>query len=130
MYEELRHRAGRLLGLGESVILDASWQDPSQRAATRAAARVAHAEVIEVQLVLPPSVAAARIEARRRAGDLLSDADVRVATAMAQRSQPWPEAAVVPTDGEVDDAVQAVRVRCDGRAGAVIDGAGEGAGPA
>ena len=73
-YAALRDRARVLLARGESVILDASWIDDRQRAATRSFAVEVGAEMVELRCTCPADLAAARIAARRAAGDRESDA--------------------------------------------------------
>jgi len=93
-YGELLHRARGLLERGESVVLDATWGDPSWREEARRIAAVASAELIELRCSAPVSIAAAR--ARRRGPDA-SDAGPEVAVALAERFAPWPEATVIDT---------------------------------
>ena len=113
-YDELLTRAGAALGLGQSVILDASWTDAELR---RAAARVADAtasELIELRCTVDASVADARVERRRRAGHDASDADPTVAAALRAAADPWPGAITVDTSGSptraIDVAWAATRV--------------------
>ncbi|HET8643825.1 MAG TPA: AAA family ATPase, partial [Pseudonocardiaceae bacterium] len=102
-YHELVHRAGELLALGESVVLDASWSRAADRdAAAKIAART-HSDLVELHCVAPPDVAAKRILAR--AGTGTSDADPAIAAAMAADAEPWPAAVTVPTTGSPDEAV-------------------------
>jgi aminoglycoside phosphotransferase family enzyme/predicted kinase len=111
-YRELVRRAGELLRLGESVVLDASWTRSAHRDLARTAARDSAAELVELRCVLAPEVAAQRV---RRRGELQrsgrgggpSDATPEVARALAARAEPWPEAVEVPTAGTVDEAVAA-----------------------
>lgn len=95
-YGELLHRARGLLERGESVILDATWADPSWRQEARRVAGVAGAEPIELRCHVAVSVAAER--ARRRGPDA-SDAGPEVAVALAERFAPWPEATLIDTNG-------------------------------
>ena len=106
-YAALRDRARVLLARGESVILDASWIDDRQRAATRSLAVEVGAEMVELRCTCPADLAAARIAARRAAGDRESDADEAVATAMAADADDWPDAVLVDTGGSVDAALAA-----------------------
>jgi len=70
-YAELLARAGRLLTLGESVVLDASWTDRAARAAAADVAARAHSDLTALRCGVPAEVAAARM--RQRGG--VSDAD-------------------------------------------------------
>lgn len=104
-YATLLDRARRLLARGESVVLDASWTDADQRAAARALARDAHAELVEVRCYAPAAVASTRLRTRAPGA---SDADDQVADTMAAREDSWPSATVVPTTGPLRDAVAGV----------------------
>lgn len=103
-YRALLDRARQLLALGETVILDASWQDPSWRAAARTLAIEASAELTELQCRAPVDVAMRRAGQRSAAGSDASDADARVAAATAERFAEWPEAIDVPTTGTPNES--------------------------
>ena len=85
-YAELRARAARLLSMGESVILDATWSAEPQRTAAAALADQASADVIALRCAAPQTVAADRIRARSGG---TSDADETVAAAMAAATMLW-----------------------------------------
>ena len=112
-YEELLRRAGVALGLGETVIVDASWTDADRRARARSLAEDGHADLVELRCEVPTAVAAARMRKRAAAGDDPSDADPGIAAVMATTEAPWPSAAVVDTSGEpaaaLADALELVR---------------------
>ena len=112
-YDEMLHRATVLLGLGESVVLDASWMSAERRATARAVAVGTSSDLVELCCVAPHDVALHRIEERRRAGNLGSDADEGVARRMSGAGDPWPEArrvdTTVPLAATVEEAVTAVR---------------------
>jgi uncharacterized protein len=107
-YAEMRGRAGMLLARGESVILDASWRDPGQRAAAARLAEDTAAELVQLRCELPAEVAAQRLRDRRG----VSDADERIAAAIRDRQTPWPDSVGIDTaqtpDLAVDAAVAAV----------------------
>lgn len=107
VYAEMLERARPVLGMGRSVVLDASWADPGRRAAARALADSCRADLVEIRCTAPPEVADARILARRRAGAGPSDATPEIAHRLAAAFAPWPEAAAVPTDRERDASVAA-----------------------
>jgi len=111
-YAELLSRAERLLGLGESVVLDASWTGPAHRAAAERLAERARADLVALRCAVPPHVAAERVAARRGGA---SDAGPAIAAIMAAGTPPWPAATQVDTV----DAERAVR-----QALAVIRGTG------
>lgn len=109
VYAEMIRRAGRLLAMGESVLLDASWSDGWEREAARQVAAAAHAGLAEIRCEVDAGVADARIADRLRRGGGSSDADVAVARAMRRDFSPWPEAVCVDTGGTVADAAGAAR---------------------
>ncbi len=98
-YDELLRRARLLLGLGEHLILDASWTDEAQRAKARTLAGDLSAELIEIRLDTDERRARERIEARLAQGGGASDATPSVADALRRRATPWPQAQVLVTDG-------------------------------
>ncbi len=95
-YAELLHRAEELLGLGESVVLDASWSDAHARKAAEEVANRTAARFVPLRCEAPAALAARRI--RERTGST-SDADPAVAAAMAAGADPWPEATTIRTVG-------------------------------
>lgn len=108
-YAEMLERAGRLLSLGESVVLDASWIDQGARREAQQVAARSHSDVVSLLCEVPEEVAAARM--RERSGP--SDADEAVAAAMRGDADAWPEATLVntslPLDVGVAHAVSCVR---------------------
>lgn len=104
-YRELLHRARTLLEHGESVVLDATWGDEAQRAGARALADGTVADLVELRCVLAPEIAAARVAARERRGDDVSDATVDVARELAARADPWPSAGEIDTSGTVAETI-------------------------
>jgi predicted kinase len=105
-YAEVLRRAGELLRLGESVVLDASWTESRHRELARALAHDAHASLAELRCEAPAEVAGARLRTRPRT---VSDADARIAAAMAERADPWPQALGIDTTRpEPDSATQAL----------------------
>jgi aminoglycoside phosphotransferase family enzyme/predicted kinase len=93
-YAELLSRAARLLSLGESVIIDASWLSAAQRSAAAAVADAAAADLVPLRCVAPATLAAERMSRRR---DDPSDAYPAVAAQMAAAQAPWPDAIVLDT---------------------------------
>jgi predicted kinase len=94
---------------GESVILDASWSDERQRALTRQLADHVAADIVELHVDAPFPVAAARIDARRTAGDDPSDATREVAAELARRFHPWPQATRIDTTRPIATCVDHAR---------------------
>ena len=97
VYAELLAEADRLLGLGESVVLDATWADPAHRDLARAVARRTSSVRCELRCTLQRDEAGERIRRRRRIGEDPSEATPAVADAMASRFASWPEAHDVST---------------------------------
>jgi len=99
-YAELLSRAARLLAMGESVILDASWVSAGQRGAAASVAQAASADLVQLCYTAPAELAAQRMSRRR---DDVSDACPAVAARMARVQAPWPAAIVIDTS-EADAA--------------------------
>ena len=107
-YSELLRRAARLLAMGESVLLDASWVDQGRRQQARQVASVGVARIVELRCELPQAQALERLQARRRAGQGPSDATPEVLAHMRDRMSAWPEAHVVDTTPPATDVLDAV----------------------
>lgn len=105
-YRELPARAGVLLGLGQTVVLDASWTDAAPRDAARTTASAAAADLVELCCVAPEPVTVERIRRRTQRGGDASDADEQVASALAQIADPWPEATRIDTDADPREVLQ------------------------
>lgn len=105
VYRRMADEARQLLGLGEHVVVDATWASAENRDRFRALAGDTSSTLTELRCTLPAAVAAARIEQRRADGEDPSEATSAVAAAMAERFAPWPEAVEVSTDGDVADSV-------------------------
>ncbi|MGW4488975.1 bifunctional aminoglycoside phosphotransferase/ATP-binding protein [Amycolatopsis sp. NPDC004368] len=95
-YAELVRRAGELLALGETVVLDASWNAARHRRLATAAAERSGAELAAVCCSAPEEVVAQRIADRL---NTLSDATPDIARRMTAAADPWPEAQPLPTTG-------------------------------
>lgn len=106
-YDELLARAREALGMGSSVVLDASWSDSARRSAARHLAAETSSDLVELRCVAPLDVIARRIESRAAAGGDPSDADIAVSAAMATAADPWPESTEVDTVVDPDAVVQA-----------------------
>lgn len=102
VYDDLLGRARTALGLGYSVILDASWRDPAQRARARAAAEHADATLVELRCVIDDHTAYQRLSASRPG---FSEAGPAERQAMQREFASWPTARSVPTDGEIARSV-------------------------
>jgi aminoglycoside phosphotransferase family enzyme/predicted kinase len=110
-YHLLLERAARLLRLGETVVLDATWLDPHRRAEAVAVATETASELVELRCVAPAELAAERLLSRPASDP--SDATPDVAAVMAQRARPWPEAREIDTTttvvASVDRALEGCR---------------------
>ncbi|MDX3189785.1 AAA family ATPase [Streptomyces sp. MN03-5084-2B] len=95
-YAELVRRAGELLALGETVVLDASWNAAPHRALAVAAAARTSSPLVAIRCRAPEAIAAQRITTRAGA---LSDATPEIARRMAVDADPWPEAHSLSTSG-------------------------------
>ena len=104
-YRELADRAARLLRLGETVILDASWSSKDARDMITAVAGREHAHLTSLRCAAPEDVTAERMRVRARARGI-SDADADIAAAMRAEAAPWPEAVTVDTGGALEDSVE------------------------
>lgn len=101
-YSTLLDRASALLSSGESVVLDATWSDAGQREAALRMAERTSADLVALHCHVPGDVSAARLTTRAPGA---SDAGLDIATTMAAREHPWPEAVTVDTSGTLDSAV-------------------------
>jgi uncharacterized protein len=124
-YEALFERTEVALGLGETVILDASWIDDAWRARARNLAERTDADLVELNCQAPTELAADRLRRRASCRDPVtgdgdaSDATPEIAQHMAQTAAPWPSATPIDTSTTSDAALAAAlaRVRqCDATA--------------
>jgi uncharacterized protein len=99
-YETLLEWAAVALGMGETVVLDASWSSAAWRARARAVGAAASTEVVELRCDAPVDVAAARMAHRAAKGRDPSDATPMIAAQMAAHADPWPEATTIATTAE------------------------------
>jgi uncharacterized protein len=102
-YEVLLDRATRLLQLGESVVLDASWTRAWQREGARAAAATGGAQLVELECRASLEVARERVARRAAGGDDPSDATPAIVDHLADQHDPWPEAVACDTTIALDD---------------------------
>jgi predicted kinase len=108
VYGVLAARAREQLGLGRSIVLDASFTAERHRVLIRAVATETRSRIVELRCVLDPEVAARRMIARASEGHDASDATPAIAREMAALADSWPEAVDVPTDGAPDDVTARV----------------------
>ncbi|MEU8801062.1 AAA family ATPase [Spirillospora sp. NPDC048819] len=102
-YRELADRAVKLLRLGETVIVDASWTSKEHRNLLAATADQEHARLSSLRCEAPGTLTAERIRTRARGA---SDADADIAAAMRANAAPWPEATTIDTSAALADAVE------------------------
>jgi uncharacterized protein len=106
-YAEMLRRARALLGLGESVVLDASWGSAARRAAARAVANGTSSDLGEICCVAPQDVVLQRVASRGRGQHVVSDADEAMAVALARGRDPWPQASILDTRAPVTASLEA-----------------------
>lgn len=111
-YAEMLSRAEALLVRGEQVILDATWSDRTHRDLATSTARRASADIIEINCVAPQEVCRARIVRRLDDGTDVSEATPEVATEMARRFAPWPQAHDIETDRTADESLSSALAVC------------------
>jgi aminoglycoside phosphotransferase family enzyme/predicted kinase len=100
-YAEMLARAETLLGLGESVVLDATWSSDRWRTEAERLAGVTSSELCQLRCDLPDEIADARTANRRS----VSDADASIAAVIRAEFEPWPEAVAIDTTVSVDDSL-------------------------
>lgn len=98
-YDAVLARARALLALGESVVLDATWNSADSRAKAARLAAETRAEPRQIECTAPSTVIAERLAARHGGW---SDADAAVAEAMAHSRAPWDEAIELDTSAPAD----------------------------
>ncbi len=106
MCQRLLDRAEALIAAGHSVVLDATWLDPDDRARVEALARRKGVPFTGLWLEAPEEVLTARVAARR--GDA-SDADARVVAMQEVRDAGTVEWARIDASGEVGAVSAAAR---------------------
>jgi aminoglycoside phosphotransferase family enzyme/predicted kinase len=110
-YREVLRRTEVALGLGEIVVLDASWGSDRWRTEARGVAARTSSELVELRCSAPPDTVARRMRRRRVAGTDPSDATPEIAAEMALAEDAWPTAAVVDTSsGPGETLVKALAV--------------------
>jgi aminoglycoside phosphotransferase family enzyme/predicted kinase len=108
-YGEMLARAGVALGLGESVVLDASWTAEPWRARARELAGRRQADLVEIRCRTDAALAERRIRRRLATGGDASDATPLIATKLAAAEDPWPGAIDLETScGPGETLVQAL----------------------
>jgi hypothetical protein len=117
VYSAMIEAARVQLGLGRTVVLDASWIDSTHRDEARRLASGCAAELIELQCTAPSSVRERRITTRLQEGSDPSEATVEVARVMAQIEVPWTSANIIDTTRDkalvVTDALRAIGTKIE-----------------
>jgi len=117
-YLEMLLEARRLVGLGEHVILDATWTSHIHREIARHTADETSTDLVELRCTLPRAEADERIRRREAEGTDASEATIEVAALLASRFEGWPEATEIATHGTptvvADRAEHAVRAALAG----------------
>jgi predicted kinase len=99
----LRHlRLGKLLALGETAVLDASWSAARHRRLATEAAEAASSPMSAVRCEVEEAAAKERIAARTAT---LSDATPEIAHRMTEDADPWPEAHPLDTGGTPRESI-------------------------
>jgi hypothetical protein len=107
VYAHMMGRARIALGLGETVVLDASWSEDRYREAARALAVAAVADIDELRCVAPQAVTDERMRLRLDLGADASDATPEVAHRLAQVVDSWSAARSIDTSGTLESTVSA-----------------------
>jgi len=113
-YRTMLARAEVALGLGQPVVLDATFTDPRWRGAAEELARRTSSDLVVMECRAGLGTVVDRVRARRVEGLDLSEADEAVARSLAGATGPWTGAVVLDTDGRpvarsVDAALAALR---------------------
>jgi uncharacterized protein len=105
VYQEMVRRAEVLGGMGESVIIDATWSSVRLRQLADEAARRARCALIALRCDVLAHVAEHRVARRIAAGTDISMATVAIARQIGESFEPWPEAVVISTGEPVAEAL-------------------------
>ena len=106
VYAELLQRAGTLLAMGQSVVLDATWALTCWRQEASVTAARHRAGLVEIRCQTADVVATERIRLRQVRGGDASDATPEVAAAVALFTEPWPTAHTVDTAGPLEESLE------------------------
>jgi len=105
-YALMLERARKLLTLGQTVILDASWPTEALRNEARTLAEETHSRLTEIECITPAATADDRIRRRSEQGHDVSDATMKVAGVMRSNAEPWPQALRLDTDRRIEKVTQ------------------------
>ncbi|MET9258594.1 AAA family ATPase [Amycolatopsis sp. NPDC004079] len=102
-YSELARRASELLGLGETVVLDASWTSAREREAIAAVAHQSGGRLSALRCEAPEDLRRRRLVTRTGS---LSDARPAISREMARDDAPWPSAFSLDTTGTPAETIE------------------------
>lgn len=114
IYAETLSRAERLLVMGESVVLDATWAEGRWRAAAAGVAGRTTSDLYQLRCDVRPEVAQQRAAARRLSGIDVSEAGPREVDLVRRHFAAWPEAVTVGTEDTPAGAIRQVDLILDG----------------
>jgi predicted kinase len=117
-YRQLADQSERLLAMGESVVVDASFTAARHRDLIRRVAHATHSSVTELRCEAPEDVVRQRLRRRETQADRYSDAGEAVAAVLRNEADPWPEAYVVDTTEESSVCVRRAEAAAGLRASA------------
>lgn len=104
-YATMLARAETALGMGETVLIDASWTSAAHRGRARELAARSDADLVELHCDAPASIAHDRIRRRLTDAADASDATTAIARAMGGVQAPWPEAITIDTTVDAAEAL-------------------------
>lgn len=110
VYDAILHRAGVLLAVGQSVILDGTWRDVGQRQRARALANEHRCPTIELACTLDVREAVERIDSRGT--DSHSQATPEIAQLMHAGEPTWANAHHIDTSRPLGDSVEEAVTLC------------------
>ena len=107
------------LGLGEVVVLDASWTDERWRAGPVRSRTGRRADIVELRCTVAPEIANRRIRRRMAAGGDPSDATPDIAAQMSLAQDTWSQAATIDTSAGPGESLVKALAAHRGRASAL-----------
>ncbi len=110
VYEEMFRRAERLLHMGESVVLDASFVDAHMRVAARGLADRTSSDLVELRCDVDPEVGALRITRRLSEHADVSEATPELAAEMSRSMGEWESAELIDTTDKSPEQVVALGI--------------------
>jgi predicted kinase len=127
-YQELIGQGRRVMELGESVVLDASWARADDRSSARGMGDEVGASVVELHCDVAADIAARRIAARLQTSDP-SDATPEIAAHVRAHIDEWPESVSIDTNRPRDATLRQAIAGCVRARGSLTDASGSSSGP-